>query len=263
MPTNKFVVELDLTEFSKGARKHLGKDWPKAVVKSFAKIAEIATVDNRKMTKQKFKLHTDYITQGIRYYPKTTSQKERAEKALKRFGDMNAAVYLRGSRTPAKSLEFMAHHEYGEEREALKKWIAIPMTDLRKRNYKTGRGMVKLRWRPERLLRTFRERGSSFGPGDKTTTNRGLHLGPIKDRLPGAAFLIRSRGGDPMIVRRISRASGASKGDLEFLYIFKESATINKNWDFVSNVYSSVVNNYFKVIHQSVKRMPDYGKGYV
>jgi len=180
----------------------------------------------------------------------------KAAHALKKYGDMNAAVFIRGATSPSKSLEFMAHHEYGEMRTPFKKYIAIPMKGLRQKSYKTSTGRVKKRWKPATLLERYIKSGSSFD--GRTTTNQGKRLGPSTGRVPAAPFLIMSRQGDPMIVRRISKSKGGTKGQLEFLYILKHISKIKPTWKFVKEIYTGVYNNYAPIIMTEIGRLPSY-----
>lgn len=253
----KYIIQVDLTDFSKSARLHIGRDWPKAVTKAFGELAEKGASSVRGLTRRRFKLHSEFIPRGIRSYPRTPVQESRAAHALKKYGDMNAAVFLRGSRSPSNSLEFMAHHEYGEHRRPKDKYIAIPMAGLKSKAYKTGRGRVKGRWKPAELLKTFSQRGSKFD--GRTTTNKGMNLGPPKGRVPGSAFIISSRRGDPLIARRRVRGR-KTHGQLEFLYILKRGADIRGGWGFVDEVYSSVRSHYDGVITKHINGLPDYNK---
>lgn len=251
------MIKVDLTAFTRSAKLIMGKDWPKAVVNAFAEMAEEGMLNVRELTRQRFKLHTEYITRGVKHYPMNSAQKNRAANALKRFGDMNAAVYLRGSNTPKKSLEFMADHEFAETREAQKKYIAFPTKTLKEKSYRTGRGKVRMRWKPALLLEHYKERGGGFN--GLTTTNEGRKLGPRKKRLPGHAFIIGTRAG-PMIARRISRPVNKGDKHLEFLYMLKPKADIKKRWGFVNGVYGTVFKTYDTIIIKHVSKMKDYSK---
>ena len=250
-----YMIDVDLSAFVKSAKKISGRDWPKAVVDAFADIAMEGVVHTRVKTRMKFKLHTDYITKGIRYYPATLTQRTRAARALKTYHDMNAAVYLRPSSSPRHSLEFMAHHEFGVTRKPRLDHIAMPMPDLKSKAWKTAKGRVKKRWKPSTLLERFKAAGSSFSSGDRTTTNKGKHLGPYKTRTPGDAFLMRGSKGNPLIVRRINKA-----GELEFLYALRSKADIKDYWGFVDTVYDAVKARYVQVIQAHIKRIPNYNK---
>lgn len=244
------MIRVELGDFIVSARKHSERDWPRAIVGGVAELAERASVAVQMITAQKFKLHSDYIIKGIRHTPSNPSQKLRAIGALKRFGDFNAYVYLRPSNSPKRSLEFMADHEYGEERQPQDKWLALPMPDLKKRAFKTGRGAVRKRWKPETLLQHFNETNSRYN--GSTTDSDNKRKG--RRRNPSDAFLMRSRAGSPMIVRRV----GKQRGDIEVLYLFKKSVNIKKSWDFVDTVYYVVRRDYATVLQDRIAELPDY-----
>ena len=225
----KSMIQVDLTEFTAGARKHIGKDWPKAVVNAFADIAEGGQDDVQSMSRSKFDLHSEYVLRGIRHTPNTTVQKSAAAQALQKYGDMNAAVFLRGATDLKKSLAFMAHHEWSEERGPQEKYIAVPLKGVRSKSFRTSKGRTRKRWKPENLLRRFRHGGSVYR--NKTTHTASAIGSRRRRKLPGYAFLIESRRGDPMIVRRRSKG-----GDLEFFYVLKPKAHIKKIWGFVGGV---------------------------
>lgn len=252
----KQMLEADLTAFAASARKHVGRDWPRVVVDAFADIAEYARDDVRNTTRQRYDLHSDYITRGIKHYPNTAHQKGRAESALKRFGDMNAAVFLRGSRSPKHSLEFMAHHETGEERDPQNEHIAIPTKTLRAKSFRNTRGKVKKRYKPSELLKRFDASGSFYDDEAKTTISRGLRM--KRRRQPGNAFLIRGKGGKPFIVRTLNRARGGKKRDLEFMYILVTRAEIKPSWGFAESVWKGTRAVYYTIFYKKAIRMPSY-----
>lgn len=251
-------LHVDLTEISAFTKKHLGQDWPKAVVDAFGELAEEGRDGARALTRQKFKLRSEWVTNGIKHYPANKAQKDRSAHALKKYGDVNAAVFLRGATDPKKSLEFMAHHETSEERDPQDKYIAVPMQGVRQKSFKTGKGRVRKRWKPETLLKRFHESGSRYD--GRTTINNGRGLGYRRGRTPGAPFLIASRKkGEPMIVRRRRRRKGESenaRGNLEFFYILKPKARIKEIWGFVDGVYESVGHHYVGVIAKHIATLP-------
>ncbi len=247
------IIKVDLTEFSKSARKHIGRDWPITVVEAFSDIAEHARDASRQQTGRRFKLHSDYITKGIKNYPANESQKSRARSALERFGDMNAAVYVRGARKPERSLEFMADHELGETREAQSKMIAVPTKTLKQKGYRTARGRVRKRWKPEELLKRYRASGAHFTGSTTVGASR-----QKKRRYPGHAFLIAGKSGKVFIARAMKRAKGGTRRNLEFLYMFMPSVDIKKEWGFADSVWEDVSRSYAPVLQKHAKRMPSY-----
>jgi hypothetical protein len=252
------MIRVDLAAFTRSAKKMDQKDWPKHVVNGFAELADVSAGAVRVVTRGKFKLHSDYIPKGIKSTPMTSSQKARAEHALRKYGDFNAAVFLRGSRSVKHSLDFMADHEEGDPRKPQKSYIAIPTTQLKEKRHRSPRGATRKRWKPETLLERYNATGGSFN--GTTTTNKGKRLGPRKKRMPGDAFLIMGKQGDPFIARRMNRNKNTKHGgELEFLYVLKNEADIKSGWQFVTTVYSTVGRRYATILHKHIKRIPDYG----
>jgi len=246
-------IKIDLTEFSKTARKHIKRDWPAFVVNAFSEMAEMARDGARILTGQRFKLHSDYVIKGIKHYPQNANQKNMAAQALKKHGDMNASVYLRGARNAKKSLQFMADHEFGEQRNAQNKYIAVPTKMLKSKNFRSNRGRVKKSFTPKHLLKRFNESGSTF---DGNTTRSKSRV--RKKRMPGSPFIVMGSSGRPFIVRQVRRSKKNSKGKLEFLYILNPSVNIKLKWGFVKIVYRVVRANYSKVLGKYYKRLPNY-----
>jgi len=255
MLQDKPLVDIDISGFVKSAKKHIGQDWPRAIVGAFAEMANDGAMAARALTRGKFKLHSDYITRGIKSIPKSQGQLKASERALKRHGDFTAAVYLRGAASPKRSLSFMADHETGMDRVAQDTWIAMPTTTLKRKSFKTARGKVRKRWKPGTLLKRFNEVGSTFN--GSTTTNKGKHLDSSRKRSPGSSFIIAGRGGTPMIARR---ASGKGNKRLEFLYALNKKANIRKGWDFVNTVTTIVEYIHERTIKKAVGKMPNYDR---
>ena len=253
---NKPLISVDLTEFTRGVKQHVERDWPKACVNAFSGIAEEARDAVRLLTRQKFKLHSDYITSGIRHIPNSPAQKDAAARALQRYGDMSAAVFLRGASDPKKSLEFMAHHEWSEDREPQDRFIAVPLKSVKLKSFKTSKGRVRARWQPARLLDHFNKTGSRYDNGTTQSPKQLGYRGKSR-RLPGKPFMISSKRGDPMIARRIRNPGQKGERHLEFFYILKPKARIKKIWNFVDGVYTSVGRHFVGKISKHVAMMPD------
>lgn len=255
------IIKVDLSKFIQSARKHIGKEWPMATVKAFSLVAETVRDVVRNMTRYKYKLHSEYILNGIRHTPITKGQKLRAAKALARFGDMNAAIYLRPSNKPSTSLEFMADHEFGRDRQPQNDYIAAPTEGLKEKSFKTPRGRVKQRYKPATLLKRFKETKSRLKQGTTQSSTRG----PRKRRLPGAPFIIHGKRGKWMIARRVMPAPKTGSGKtarrghhLEFLYVLIPRASIKKEWRFEETVVNSVKNDYVKIINREMNKLPNH-----
>lgn len=261
---SKQMIQVDLSEFTKGAKRLFKQDWPKAVVTSFSQIANAANEAVIKKTETEFELHTDYITKGIKHYPATTAQQQRAMHALEKYGDMNAAVYLRGAQDPKRSLAFMVEHEEGGMREPAygvalgtsvgEKYIATPTKDLNAKGVRTSRGQMRKKYRPSSLLKRYTEAGSTFSGNTTKTAKRVRVKGGRKNRF-GSAFIMKVRD-KPFIVRRRS----TTYNDLEFLYVLIPQATFRKRWGFEKTVWQNVSITYGPTIIKHVAAMPNYGR---
>ena len=258
---SKPFLKVDLTEFVAGAKQHVNRDWPKACVNAFAEIAEEGRDDVRALTRREFKLHSDFVTKGIRHLPNTPTQKDAAARALQRFGDMSAAVFLRGASDPRKSLEVMAHHEWGENREPFSPWatlngrryIAIPMEDLLRKAARAPRGRIRKRYRPSALIERMSQTGARYSRSKKTTITRGVKYRSRNTRKAGTPFILGSKRGAPMIVR------GMMGGfTLEFLYVLVNRFTkIKKTWGFKEKVYASIDQKYANILMSQFRNIPD------
>lgn len=248
---NEPIIEVDLTAFTQWARQHIEHDYPKAVAECFSDIAKMGRDEGRSLTKNKFKLHSEYIPKGIRHLPQTDAQKNAAARGMKKYGDMSAWVFVRKATDPKKSLMFMVHHEIGEKREAVKRYIAVPTRRMKEKAFRTAKGKVKKRWKPETLLQSYNESGSYFTGKTTRSTNRQRRTGRGR-RLPGKPFLIRGYRGDITIVRRLTNFYLI----LEHLYVLKEDVTIKKEWGLVRGVKEAIMRNYSKVILEHMRRLP-------
>lgn len=244
--------------------------WPKEIARTFAIMARRSREKAETRTRNVFNLKTDWIARGIMAIPTTPSQVQAAERALARHGDMFAAVYLRGTADPKNSLQFMTDHEEGATRRPHKgnKAIARPMPGVQKRA-RTGTGKLRDRYAPQTLLEAFRKAGSTYTNGTTITRSFGWRRGPGKAKIPGNYFIIKSKRGTPIIVRRKTRggtkvrgASTASFKDnirsrnraksapsskpmnLEFIYALDKSERIKPRYKFGVTVFDEVRASY-------------------
>jgi hypothetical protein len=248
------VIRVELDNFVKSAKKHIKGDWPETVARAFSKIASDANSKTIVTTRNKFRLHSEYIPRGIKFYPQTEAQLKISADAMRRFGDMQAAVYLRGARDPKKSLQFMVDHELSEKRKPQNKWIAAP-TDQMKRQYssfKTSSGKIRKRYQPKIILERFRKTGKYNGV---TTIS---HHRVRRRRLPGTPFLIYSRKvNKTFIAVRYYKGLPSDKSNL-FMYVFLTKASIKKRWGFEFAVRSEVTTTYKATLADFQNRMPSY-----
>ena len=250
----KLAISIDYTEFARAAKGIAHKEFPEKIVAGFSYLAAASAGEVRTATRAKFNLHSNYIPSGVKSIPLSSGQRSAAENAVRRFGDIRAAVYVRGAMSPKRSLDFMSLHETGGDKTPHGNFqVAVPTKSLARKSSKTTRGATRKRWKPKTLLARFNAKGSSLN--SSTTSNRGLKLGPKPRRLPGSAFLIKGAGGAVMIARRKSLAKTRN---LEFLYSLKPRTSIKKRWDFEPIVFNSV-NMRYKVLIKFLKKMRTKG----
>lgn len=239
-------LRADISAFLRDYNR-IGKAIPEAIVLGLAKTAQRGRDAVRRRTRQVFKLHTDYIPNSIRSIPDPHRAKAiaAATRALVgRHRDFSAAVYLRGSSNPKKSLAFLALHETGGvKRPAGGRALAAPGRDLRRYSFRTSRGAVRRGWKPEKLLEYYNRVGAADkGSIQRTPNTRGK---------PKAFILESGKGRGRMIVRRKSRKSR----DLEILYQFLQTAQIDKRWGWVKTVRSTVERHLSRDIANQINKV--------
>jgi hypothetical protein len=228
------IVTINIRDFVPSSQKYL-KGYGKAVALGFGDVARTARDSVRKRTRSVFELNSDYIINGIKSIPDTPAQIAAASKAVEKYGDINAAVYLRGSNDRKKSLNFMVNHETGEDKKSVDGSLAIPASDIQNYSYRTVRGAVKARYKPAKLL-------------EKYNVSNGKKCGPNAGRSSGTPFVIRGKSGTLLIARR----KGKNK-TLQFMYSFKKRANIKAEWNFEETVISSVKQNYVARIGKQIQ----------
>jgi hypothetical protein len=244
-------LEINISDWAKRMKVVQNRDWPIALAKGFGAIATHARDTVRRHTAIKFRLHSNWITNGVRAIPGTKGQIQAAANSLRKHDDMIAKVYLRGGTDPRKSLSFMVDHEYGDTRDPHNKHnvIALPQRDLLSGySARTPRGRISARWKPDLLLERFDESGSVFD--GKTTRNKGPRSG--RNRVPGKPFKVKM-GSTTYIARRISKNR---EEDLEVLYAFKPKAKIKRRWEFKTTVWRDARQQYARQLKKAVNQMP-------
>lgn len=260
-------ITVDVSEFMISWNR-ISNEVPMAVISGFAQTAERARDSVRDRTRQVFNLHSDYIPNAVLSIPsrKWKNRKKRSgwmkgqrqyAAALKgltgKYHDFQAAVFLRGSASPKKSLDFMAVHEYGGMRPAVEGQLAIPRKGVTKKKYRTGLGRVKSIYLPAKMLARYNAMASlQFSPMGGSN----FYLHPKQRRQKGRrkkpeAFIIKSKFGHGAIIvkRRFKRTwAGKQRTPLDIMYKFLPTVHISKRWNFVSTVYKTVD----RYIHQDV-----------
>lgn len=244
------LIQIDMSDFIRSAKRLQGVLWPTAIVDGVSN----AAIDCKRAVQahimNTFDLKSQYLLKGVRCYPETSNQKNISQRVLKSKGHFEAAIYLRGSFDPKKSLQFLAEHEFGVVREAkLKKNISVPQKMLKKYAYKTTSGKIRKRWKPGGdLLEKYRTGQTSRA----TTKQKGKRK---YSRLPSPAFII-SVGNKPYIVRRIARGGKNNRGKLEFLYALFPSIRIKKRMQFVRVVETTAKVVVLKRLKESIEGIP-------
>lgn len=232
---------------------HLLRDEiPKAIIDGFAKTAQTARDVMRARTRILFKLHSDYITNGILSIPsrdwksrgKTTGEEignRQFSAALKgltgRHRNFQAAVFLRGSNNPKKSLAFMVVHETGGDKKAFIGALALPRSGVTRRAFRTGKGAVKRSYKPSVLLKHWK---SQKPHGGMVGRKWGVRKAPT-------AFVMESKFGGQIVARRRFKTK---RTPLDILYKFQKSAKITRRWRFEETVVSVAKANIQKdVLH--------------
>jgi hypothetical protein len=159
----------------------------------------------------------EFIPRGVRITPARKSD-------VKQFGFAQADVH-----TAPRISSFMPHHVRGERRTPRKKKMAVPGPDLPK-GYRTARGKVRRRYKPEELLKDWK---------GQYTGGRGS--GRSKQRGKGKAFVASTRAGKPFIGRR----AGRGRSPLEILWWLVDEAQIKPEWEWVEPI-GGVVQAKFK-----------------
>jgi len=158
------VIYIDSEAALRGLTALQKDQYPFALAKALTNVAKLARMRVQAVTREKFKLHGEFIPRGIRV--------QFAQKMdLVRWGFIQSAVY-----TGNKITDFMAYHETGGTKEPAGNSLAIPSYDIKKKKYRTSTGRVAKRWRPKTLL-------------DKGTAKR-------------KAFILPARGGKSAVIAR-------------------------------------------------------------
>ncbi len=178
--------------------------YPFALAHALTKTAGGAQRQAKRMTANKFDLHSKFVTQNIRITPAKKSD-------IVNYGFAGAQV-----RTDKKISRFMVQHEPGAMRRPLESSsISVPMRALQNipGGYRTRGGRVMTKYTPQRLLK-----GKKGKKGKRSILRN--------------PFIMKGRGGTAIIARR----EGLKRKPLEYLYKFESTVKIKKRWGFVNTV---------------------------
>jgi hypothetical protein len=221
MNTVTIVVDAEkaLAEMGAIASKHA----PFVVAATLTRVAEMARNEGRRITRQHFKLHTDFIPQSIRFKPASKYD-------LKTRGEAYSSVF-----TTDKISGYMPLHESGGEKNPHlgRTKIALPTTDLSMKGFQTGSGAVRYNLKPKTLLANYQ---GPVAPGKRV-------LGALKK-----AFIIRSKKNPAvtLIVRRKTKG----RFPLERLFFFEPRTKIAPRWHLVPTITRYVDLNFRPVLEK-------------
>lgn len=258
------MIELrfDISKFNK-SWNNVSNNVKLAIIHGFAKTAERGRNNVRNRTRAVFKLHSDYIPNAVLSIPtynlrsskkmsgfdRGQLQFQAALKGLKgKHKNFQAAVFLRGSANPTKSLDFMVVHETGGTKESFKGKLAIPRYGVTRKKFRTSTGRVKKSYKPGILLKTWNK---VRGQQSKKLKKKGVRLKPT-------AFILESKFGGFVIARRRTRSTwldSKNRAPLDILYKFSPSAKINKRWNFVQTVHTTVNRHVFKYVNREISKV--------
>lgn len=133
-------VQVDQKDFQKDLSRLQRDQFPFAFAKTLTQAAKLGQTAIRAQTKKVFRLHTEFIPNGIRIEP--------ALKSEVRAGGGEAAVYT------ADDISFMNIHEEGGTKKPRGAALAIPSFPAQRTtpDLKTRTGKVRQKYLPRKLL---------------------------------------------------------------------------------------------------------------
>ena len=237
------ILTLDWRKFQRDYRL-INSKYPESVARGFRALSERARDDMRIQVKSIFDLHSDWIPKNILNTPKTNAQLKKAAKAVKKYHDIQATVYLRPAHDPKRSLDFMVHHEKGTPKrsEDGSGDIATPSIDIRNYKYRTGRGKTAKRWRPGVMLEQFNKKGAN---------KKGHKIRYRKPGGKGEPFLVTGkRSGKELVARRLSSRSR----EFQVLYSLHDRVRIRPRLHMEQTVKGSASMNASSILGRYINR---------
>lgn len=236
-------ITIHVDEFKKDLEHLMKGRYPDVTARALGKVAKDARDAAREATKAKYNLHSNYIPNGIKSIPSTHPQYESAANSMRSHGDMSAAVFVRGSMTPERSLDFMVDHETGATRtpHGGGKMIATPATGVKRLSYRTGKGRVKAKYKPAKLLADYARKGPNVKGSDIAQQTKNTE----------SNFFIMKRGDTVMIAKR----NTLLRKPLGFYYFLNKSTRVKKSWGFEDTIRSTVRSTYRRTFERYFNRM--------
>ena len=214
------MITVNTEEVERDIKWFMRKEYPWALKKTLDAMAKEGQKAVQIQTRKEFSLHTDFVPKGV--WAQVAKKKDIIAK-----GEGQSAVF-----TAPRISGFMPIHETGGTRTPQQsRNIAIPAQDLKQLNFRTSTGKVKKQYKPKTLLEAFNRGTSSSGSRTKD------------------AFLIRGKGGTPLIVRRKTKA----RYPLKVLYNLSRSASYKERWDFEDTVRQVVRRDFAKVFAREME----------
>lgn len=243
-------ITLELQSFQTALALYFDKSYPEATARGFGEVARRARNAIRERTRQVYDLHSDFIPRGIWSTPDREVQIRAAARSFAKYGDLEAAVFLRPANGKEKnSLKFMIPHETGEAKTPKGKALAIPAQGLEGYQSKTGSGATKKAYRPAQLLSGYNS-GKSTLPAAVVADMINNPSSHNPNNRKGQPFIIKSSKGVALLVRRKS----GNRLPLDVLYSFKPRAQIRSDWEFETTVRTDVLQQYGRVMKRYVNR---------
>jgi hypothetical protein len=198
-------------------------NFPYALAQSLSEVARMGKIAVQGITREKFKLHGEFIPRGIHSKPAQKND-------LLLYGSIQSEVYT----APIIS-DFMPIHEKGGEllptgkarRGGGKgKVLAIPGKGLKSLAFETSQGMVKTKYLPKTLL-----------------NKKGYFILPARN---GKAAVI--------VHRVVERTEGIKVSKLEVMYVLVKKADYKPAWNFVATVEKVVAKTFDRVFTEEMEK---------
>lgn len=247
------MMQIDYREFMRSQKWFARKDFPEAMAKTFHRIALQVEGVERVTAKRDFNLHSEWIPNNIRAFPRTARQTQKLANDIRRKSQFIASV------SASDKLSFLSMHDEGGTRTnknpakylpggSKKNVLALPGKGLQKKKFKTSTGKTKKQYSPKTLVGLFNNKAPKKRKGRKL------------------AFLLRAKSGHLMIVRRTTRQANP----LEVLYHFLDSTHIDKDWNFsgagektIRRIYAKSFYDIWRMVNNKspLRKYRKYGEG--
>lgn len=236
-------IIFDVDDFRRDVEALSNREYPAAMAAAMRATTRTAAANTRLQTENVFDLRSDYITKAIKNTPETNSQMKKAARGFVSHGDLNGTVYLRPG-SGKRDMSFMLPHETGGTKRATGGVLAVPAEDIENYSYRTSRGAVKKRYKPETMLAQYNSISGKTGgniAGSKIT-GKNKKMPFLKESpMTGATQIVRRKTKDPK--------------SLQVLYTFKKEVKVNPAWEFEKTVRVSVESNYESYFSTYINRV--------